>query len=221
MTDDRDKRRPPSHDRLAGKVEESVDPDDITDRFTMLHDTPAIQAAFRRVAERTEDARKSLASLYERDRAETVAVLELLRDRTHDLAGDIAKVAGAAEAHHLVDEERFENMDKAISEHNTRRDESIGEIKATLAERKAGNGRWLALIISIAVGIGGAVIAQWITMDSRVQRVEDRIDAAKERAADHDAEVDRTLEKLDARLDAIGNRLGVPQPTPVPTQLSP
>lgn len=104
MTDDRTKR--PDWP-LSGPVDDTVD--EATDRFTLLDDTPQIQAAFRRLAVRFDEMERRIAAqrsddltsirdeflnLDEKLRVRLEAVSTEMRERDHKVRADAAAAVG-------------------------------------------------------------------------------------------------------------------------------
>jgi hypothetical protein len=228
VSDDRDRGKPPHHDRLSGPLREKADTDEITARHTIVPDE-GTRLAFVRLDKRVERIASDAESTenFLRDKIHNVSnavtkhheemavgfatietgvqIATKMYETNVRLIQEVAAMNAASQVHEKVDEQRFGKIDIRI--------EAQGDEIVEVKEKQAEGSRLALKIAAGALGLGlsiaGGVITAWIVMGGRVQRVEDRLDAAKEHAEQHDAQVDHNFEKLDTRLEAIGSRLGI------------
>lgn len=209
---------------VAGPLHDDVRRQDITGRYTALGDHPALQRAFRRLAEQREEDRRELEK--------TIDDLEdALRKRIHDVVKDttaaIAVVSNAQGEHAVEDaerhadlagrpgggpgrvgilEKRLAQVDDAQAGLATIRrgdDARIGKLEASEARREKGKAKRIAAVSGLAGAVFAALLGAGAAYKNSVYAA-GRKDSAAERLVETVRENRAALDVIKAVLYARG-----------------
>lgn len=172
-------------------------------------DDPKVQKHLDAMWRAIERQRRSYEAHAIQSRKDQHEVNELLRKRSHDLAGDIATVREEAREHHAVDEGRFEATEKLMGE----RDKWQGRIEGMIEKQSAESSGLRKFFIGQILVVAFMVIGWGILMERRVSTVEAKLDAGQAKAGD----IEKTLDRLLERVEALGDRLPSRPPATPPT----